>query len=86
MFIKLINNYNTTTYTKCVLKYVAARPHATSFVLITSTFTFVMNMSSHIIILILCLFVHVFMYKRDTRESLGTNMFSLSYRGGGGLL
>ena len=27
------NNYNTTAYTKCVLKYVAARPHATSCVL-----------------------------------------------------
>ena len=64
-----------------MLKYVAARPHATSFVLITSTFTCVMNVSSHIIILILCLFVHVSMYKRDTRESLGTNMFSLSCRG-----
>ena len=62
-------------------KYVAARPHATSFVLITSTITCVMNVSSHIIILILCLFVHVSMYKRDIRESLGTNMFSLSCRG-----
>ena len=64
-----------------MLKYVAARPHAISFVLITSTFTCVMSVSSHIIILILCLFVRVSMYKRDIRESLGTNMFSLSCRG-----
>ena len=40
-----------------------------------------MDVSFHIIILILCLFVHVYIYKRDIRESLGTNMFSLSCRG-----
>ena len=60
-------------------KYVAAGPHATRFVLITSAFICAMDVSSHIIILILCLFVY--MYMRDARDSVSTNMFSLSCGG-----